>query len=202
MARSLLFVLGVFLSSPSSATLPVPSPGNSSVGACLLLDPTGAFPFAVTVRDYSNFTLAGSVVTIDLCACPAVVLCPSAPGAPRLNAACTVTGITDAGGTHTFAIKGGGGCSAEVVRIYADGVLLATRRVASTDQDADLQVTAADAALLAARLGSSDLTGDLDCDGAVTVSDQVVLNSHLGGTCLPPTPARRGSWGDLKIRYR
>lgn len=180
----------------------VPAPPNTSVDACLLLEPGGSIPFTVVVRDFASNPIAGSFVAIDYCECPGVVLCPSAPGMPnQTHVECIIEGTTDATGTRVFKLKGGGGCGG-IVRVYADGVLLAQIRAASPDQNGDLSVDAGDTAILATKVGTSDLTGDLNCDGVVTPADQSVQALYMGRTCLTPTPTRRATWADLKILYR
>jgi len=52
--------------------------------------------------------------------------------------------------------------------------------VASFDQDGDLAVTEADLALVQAKVGTSDLTADFDCDSAVTSNDYDIAITHLG----------------------
>src|SRR5262245_7766156 len=177
---------------PASAG--VPSPPNSFVDPCFIVCPNGDFPFHVVVRDVANVPLAGVVVLIDLCPCvgPSFNLCP--------GISCQITAVTDSSGAVLFRIKAGGTCPLPV-NIRANGVLLAGRFIASPDQNGDLIVDAVDAAILGAKIGSSDPSGDLDCDGSVTPNDMSVRALHSQHSCqVVPTEAQ--SWGRMKSIYR
>src|SRR5205823_4880991 len=59
-----------------AARAALPSPSTSTVDPCLRVCPAGGMTFHVVVRDYANNPQPGSLVVIDLCSCPGVVLCP------------------------------------------------------------------------------------------------------------------------------
>jgi hypothetical protein len=161
--------------------------------------------FQVLVRDVNGNPLINSTVAIDLCGCAGVHLCPMTTTDPysRPNA-CTVSRVTDAAGRVEFRIRAGGVCSGLGARIFADGVFLASRNVASPDQDGNLIVQNPDHALAVSKLGSADPTADFDCDGTVKQSDADYLAPHSGHACPPvdPTPVSRRTWGVLKTIYR
>lgn len=190
-----LSILLATLVCSSVAGAGVPSPAQSSVDPCLIVCPAGDIAFHVTVRDIANNPVGGAIVMIDLCPCVGhgFDLCP--------GISCQVTAVANAAGTATVNIAGGGaGCSSPV-NVYADGILLASRRIASPDQNGDLVVDAADAAILGGKIGTTDPTGDLDCDGSVTPNDQTVRAQHAQHSCgVVPTQAR--SWGFTKAFYR
>jgi len=193
------FAPGLFLVSVLSLARPTgfppASPPNSSVDPCLILCPLSDIAFHVTVRDLANSPIANSVVMIDFC--------PVASSVHQcFVTSCTVSGVTNVFGQLTLSIAGGG-VSATQVEVRADGVLLATRPVASTDQNGDLTVNGADLAIGTGKLGLADPTMDLDCDqGVVDQADVAVMNAHLGHSCGGPTPARPRSWGRVKQVYR
>jgi len=177
---------------PASAG--VPSPPQSFVDPCLIVCPNGDFSFHVVVRDVASIPVPNSVVVINFCPCvgPSFNLCP--------GISCQVSALTDASGAAVFQIKAGGTCL-EPVTISADGVILAQRMIASPDQNGDLVVDAADAAILGGKIGGSDPSGDLDCDGSVTPNDMSVRALHSQHSCqVVPTDAQ--SWGRMKSIYR
>ena len=192
----------VSLLAAPAAHASVPSPSNSIVDPCFLLEPAGTLAFTVVVRDLASNPIANTSIVIDYCACPELMLCESGGLRPQIATSCTIEGVSDASGTRVFKMKGGGGCGGTAIKVYADGVLLAQIRAASPDQNGDLSVDAADATLLATKVGGTDLTGDLNCDGAVTAADQAALVLYFNHTCLTPTSTRHSTWGDLKVRYR
>ncbi|MFI5370200.1 MAG: hypothetical protein ACHQ52_01490 [Candidatus Eisenbacteria bacterium] len=171
----------------------VPSAANSTVDANLALCPVGHLSFNVVVRDAASNPIQNSTVVVDFCSAPTVDIC-STPS-------CTFTGYTNATGVVVLNIAGGGTSAAALASIRADGVPLAQRAVASTDQNGDLVVTPADLAAIDALLGTTDKRGDLDGDGVVTAADVNILQAHMGHACGGPVHSRDHSWGVLKIRY-
>jgi len=164
------------------------------VDPCLVLCPAGDFTFHVVVRDIANVPVAGASVVVNLCNCPSVHLC-SGP--------CDVLVTSDAAGNATFNIKGGGLCPGAVASVTADGVLLASRAVASPDQDGDLTVTAADIAIINGKLLLPyDPGADLNCDGTVNSTDVSIASSHSGHDCQGVVPTEEHSWGEVKAIYR
>jgi hypothetical protein len=187
-----VIVASITWSGPARAG--VPSPPQSSVDPCFVVCPNGDIAFHVVVRDVASLPIANAVVIIDLCSCvgPTFNICP--------GIACQVAALTDLNGAAVFHINAGGTCDSPV-NVYADGVLLAARRVASPDQNGDLIVDAADASILGGKIGTTDPSGDLDCDGSVTPNDMSVRALHAQHACgIVPTNAQ--SWGKVKAIYR
>jgi len=195
---------------PSLAISGVPSPVNSTVPACLAACPYGDISFDVVVRDLANNPLAGSSVVIDFSQCPAAFICTlpgSAPDPYTVNLADrTLTLVANGSGLAHFPLRVGGGCAANTVRVFADGVLLAFRALASPDQDGDgftSNFLTNDASLFFAKLGTSDPTADLDCDLDADEDDQNIFFMHASKTCQGYVDAaRRGTWGQVKSYYR
>jgi hypothetical protein len=172
----------------------VPSAATSTVQANLVLCPVGHIPFTVVVRDIASNPVANSTVVVDFCSAPTVDIC-STP-------ACTFSGVTNSTGTVVLNITAGGTTASAVVNVRADGVLLAQRAVASTDQNGDLVVNSADLTAINALLGTTDKRGDLDGDGVVTSADVAILQAHLNHACGGPVHSHDSTWGVLKIGYR
>jgi len=192
------------------ATAAVPSPVNSTVPPCLVACPFGDIPFDVVVRDLANNPIANSSVVIDFANCPAAFICTAPGNQPdpyTVNlAARTIQLLSNASGLAHFPLRVGGGCAANTVRVFADGVLLAQRALASPDQDGDgftSNILNNDAALFSAKLGTTDPTADLDCDGDVDVDDESIFYRHASKTCTGfVDAAHRSSWGWVKSYYR
>jgi hypothetical protein len=198
------YLAAVALLAHSAASAAVPSPSNSQVAACLSVCPTGDLNIPVVVRDFANNPINGSTVVLDFSACPGFVHCPpTANDRYRIDdGAKTVSAVTDMSGRVDFNIRMGGTCPSNLVRVFADGVLLASRSLASPDQDANLVVNAADTVIVRSKMGSSDPTADLDCNGVVSEVDYGIAEAHLQHACDLPTSLRRMSWRRLKIIYR
>jgi len=188
----------------------VPSPANSTVPACMALCPLGDMPFAVVVRDLANNPIAGSNVVLDFSTCPGAHLCPEgfSPPFPYTVDLVTRTLRMTSGvdGSVTFPAHVGGVGAAGSVRVFADGVLLKSYALASPDQNGNgvaVNIVDVDETLFNAKLGSSDPTADMDCDGDVDEFDQAIFGRHLSHSCLGfVDPARKSSWGSLKLHYR
>ena len=188
-----------------AAGFSVPSPANSTVDPCLVVCPAGEIAFHVVVRDLNNLPLINSVVAIDFCGCPGVALCPASTTDPYLHLnACQIAMVTDIQGRVDIGIRAGGGCSSLGARVFADGVLLAQRNVASPDQDGNLMVLLPDLQLADSKRGSTDPTADFDCDGLVEDADVDFVVPHGKHACPPtdPTSVTRPTWGRLKTIYR
>jgi len=92
-------------------------------------DPAGTF--SITVRDIGNFTISGSVVTLNFTACTDMKLCN---GTGVTCAPAMVTATTNGSGVATFTVVGGGlhpggtfaGPGLGCVEMRADGYLLGT----------------------------------------------------------------------------
>ncbi len=181
----------------------VPSPANSSVPSCLFTCPMGDVSATVTVRDFANNPIAASTVVFDFSACPRAFLCgPRFGDTFTINLATrTVSLTTNASGVATFPLRVGGFCDG--VKVYANGVLLATRTLKSVDQDGNGVVLVSDDALLLAKMGTSDPSGDFNCDGIVDGTDQLLYSQHGSHSCDGiVNPVERRTWGALKTHYR
>lgn len=178
----------------AAANANVPNPALSTVDPCLVVCPAGDIPFHVTVRDVANVPIQGSTIMISFCSCVGhgFELCP--------GVSCSVSAVTDAAGKATLFIAAGGGCSSPV-NVLADGVILASRTIASPDQNGDLFVDAADAAIVGGKIGTTDPSADLDCDGSVTPNDQTFRAQHAQHAC-GVVPTQVESWGRVKSIYR
>ncbi len=182
----------------------VPSPTQSFVAPCLIACPAGDIHFEVVVRDFANNPVANSTVTIEVCDCPTAALCPANPSQPYTVTSCRAHMSSDLNGQVLFPLQAGGGCPAGVVKVYADGVPLANRALASPDQDGSGDVSGLDVVILDAKIaaGTFDPTADLNCDGALTAADRAVYTQHAGHGFPIPTPVRSRSWGSVKSYYR
>jgi hypothetical protein len=205
LGSALLMMLGT---GPAAAA--VPSVANSTVPPCLVACPFGDIPFDVVVRDLANNPVANSSVVIDFSECPAAFIC-TAPGSQpdpyTVNLpARTIQLFSNASGLAHFPLRVGGGCGANTVRVFADGVLLGQRALASPDQDGDgftSNILNNDFAIFTAKLGTSDPTADLDCDSDVDADDQQIFFTHASKTCQGfVDAAHRSSWGHVKSHYR
>ena len=207
---SSLILASLVIVGAGPAAAAVPSPVNSTVPSCLTACPLGDISFDVIVRDLANNPVAGSVVVLDFSSCPGAFIC-TVPGSPpdpyTVNlAARTLTLATDAAGLAHFPLRMGGGCAANTVRVFADGVQLGVRALASPDQDGDgltSNLLTNDATLFFAKMGTSDPTADFDCDGDVDLDDQNIFFQHASKSCFGfVDPARASTWGQLKSFYR
>ena len=205
--RLALLGLLIVAATAARAASSVPSPGNSTIPSCLLTTPGGNIVDVVIVRDLASNPINNSLVVLDYDNCPGFVPCPQGGGAPGDNyvvdpVAKTIRLFTSSQGQAPFYLRAGGGCSGNGIRISADGVLLGQIRAASADQNGDLAVDGADFALIASKIGTSDLSGDLNCDGVVDVLDQYAAMAYNGVNCLDPTDTHHRSWGSVKTIYR
>jgi len=145
-----------------------PAGPDSATGHCV-----------VTVRDLANYPVPGSVVTFDFSACGDM-----APAAdqhdPRLAVNCEqglVSAVTDANGNAHFTVIGaavpGTSSLQYCFRIYADGVLLGSPRLATLERDGAPGLTALDlsAWTLDFFTGTQHMRADLNGDGDVSALD-------------------------------
>ena len=189
---------------PAAAGLP--DPYHSTVQQVLMICPEGDAVFRVTLRDPANNVLPGYQVMLAFGACPTFAPCPDLPGGStsyqidRTNR--TITRTTNLNSVAEFPIRLGGTCPDSLVTIYAEGIYFGRRSVVSPDQNGDRVVDATDLALLQAKVGTTDLTGDFDGDRTVTAADVALLQAHMGHSCDAGTPAVRTTWGRLKLLYR
>jgi len=195
MRRALILpqVVAVALAAASVARayVGVPYPNNSHVDACIVDCPLGDSVLTVNVHDFYGWPISNIDVVVDFFDCPNVHLQPSIPpGQYQLFSlperdGCCVLKVTNMFGRALIPIVAGGACTGAEVRVYASGMLLGSRPVASFDLDGDLGVTEADLALVTARLGTTDRAADYDCDGSVTPADYQIASLHLGHVWSP-----------------
>ena len=194
------------LAVPTLAAAGVPSAASSTVPGCLHASPDGSLITVIVIRDVASNPVASSTVVLDYSQCtdfePCAQLGPPGDDYVLDAANSRIIKTTNASGQAIFHLRAGGGCQVYPIRVLADGVLMGSRPAASTDQNGDHVVDPADVAILQAKVGTSDLTGDLDCDGVVDSYDVSIQDSTLGSDCLDPTPARRQTWGTVKLIYR
>ena len=206
LARVVLSVAAALsVATPALAGLPTPDPGLSTIPPCFVSCPDGSFESAIVVRaSFGGFPVPGSIVVLNYSACAGVVICPVDPADGYLHNPTlkTLMLVTDATGTARFRIRGGGACASPGIQIFADGIGFGSRPIAGVDQTADLVVDSQDVDAVLARVGTADLTGDLDCSGSVTAADVAIVTQHLNAMCAIATPSRPTSWGRVKILYR
>jgi hypothetical protein len=172
----------------------VPDAGQSTVDPCLIVCPLGDVTFTVVVRNAVGLPIPLSLVQVNFCAGNASRCDPLT--------VCQAGGLTGLDGRVVLSFMAGG-ISATPVEIHADGLLLASRPIASPDQDGDLVVDAADIAIAQAKLGTADPTMDLDCDqGVVDQADLDAQAAHVGHQCDQKVPARPETWDRVKRLYR
>ena len=212
--RSLPLALLALVLLTASAFAATPDPSISEVH-CGASSPTGSLvtcpdgdwsTVGVYVIDTTGHPMAFSaVVELDFSSCPGFTMC-APDGSERYTwdpVARVARMGTDYAGTAFFFLRAGGLCPGASIPVRANGVLLATRTLASFDQNGDLVVDAGDAAIVSSKVGTIDPTADFTCDGAVTAGDLSFLqSSHLGHKCDLATRSRDRSWGEMKIIYR
>jgi hypothetical protein len=205
---SVLAAISIVLGLATSAAAGVPSPANSILPSRLLTAPGGSILNSIQVRDIANNPIIGSMVVIDYNNCPEFTVCPFNPALDGyvldLPSKTIRTPTVGAAGVANFSLRAGGVCSNNGIRIFADGVLLGSIYAASFDQNGDLSVDAADVAAVHAKIGTNDLTGDINNDGAVTSYDELAVTSYanIGVNCLNATESIHRTWGSLKTIYR
>jgi hypothetical protein len=199
--RSTLLATTLALISASHAQGAVPSPATSSHDPCFVVCPLGDLTYHVTVKDAASNPVGGSTVVLDYSQCGFVHCTNPGLGIIADNVAHTMTAVANAAGVASFPLKMGGCCPA--VKIFADGILLATVSMASPDQDASLAVNGTDMAILTALIaGPYNVCGDLDCSGTLGANDLNVVIAHNGHNCTGVVPTRSQSWGRVKTFYR
>jgi len=189
----------------TSARVDVPSAYASFVDPCLVLCPAGDITFHVIARNVIGIPIPGATVDLEYSASPGFQLCILSGSEPyerlSLPGFETVRVVADGAGQANFPVRAGGTCAAGLVKVYADGVLLAERALASPDQDGDGDVDNQDSVLLQSKLGLSDPTADLTCDGSAS-GILLEFERHLGYACDLPVGAPPATWGRLKVLYR
>jgi hypothetical protein len=181
----------------------VPSASTSSVDPCVVGVYDGSRILNVLVRDFAGNRIANAYVTVSFAECPAALFCtPPCASCIYSASARTVTMLTGQSGVARFNLMMSGVCAGGSVRISADGVLLATRALATADQDGSGMVDPADQATVHGKIGAADPTADFDCSGTVDSTDEAWVQARMWTSCDVPVPATSSSWGSLKILYR
>lgn len=205
-----LLALAAILLPCQMATAGVPTPATCFVSTPVIVCPAGDSVLTVIVRRWIN-VLPNAQVVLEFYGCPDVQFPPALgdegyeiwspyPAQPELrNLVMTANGF----GQADFTIRAGGTCPAGGLTVYANSVPLASRAVASPDQDGNFGVGVSDVALAESKLGSADPTADFDGDGVVTSADLDILRGHLGHYAPGmATPVATRSWGTVKLLYR
>ena len=193
--RPLLPVLALAAGLVTAAHAGVPDPRNSTADTCLVISPAGVFPYKVTVKDESAAPVPGVQVVLDFGPAVGMNLCDQAdPDHDR-----RVVGTTDATGSFTFFVRGGGMTAGYVV-VSAFGQNIVIAHVRSTDLNGDLAVTSADVTVHQG-LPANALSGDYDCDGDADSTDRAILSAQLGQDCNT-VPVLDFTWGAIKASYR
>lgn len=178
-----------------------PFTDESYADSCIVVCPAGDSLFTVYAR--RGGSASGDPVWIDFCGCPDVHFAPRDGNEVYSLVDCTASGMPEADGLMEFPFEAGGVCSGAVITISIFIPNNFVRHsVASPDQNGDLVVSDADLDILQPKVGTSDPTADLDCDGAVTATDLAIFNAHFGHRWQGATPARARTWGELKTHYR
>jgi hypothetical protein len=193
--RPLLGVLALLAASSFPAHAGVPDPRNSTADTCLVLSPAGVFAYKVTVKDESAAPVADVQVVLDFGPAPGMNLCDqSDPDHDR-----RVIGTTDATGSVTFHVRGGGQTAGYVVvSAFAQTIVLAHPR--STDLNGDLAVTSADVTIHQG-LPANSFAGDYNCGGGSDATDRGILQAQVGQDCNT-VPVLDFTWGAVKATYR
>jgi len=185
-----------------------PSAQYSIVPAPVLACPAGDMVFAVTVHGIMDNPLAMIDLVVSFEACPTVRFPPGLGDEgyqfyPDALSPVFLMTTLDGLGRAMLRIRAGGACPTGTVGLFVAGRLLATRALASPDQDGNFAVGADDVALAQSKLGSADPTADFDGDGTVTPADLDILSGHLGHHAPGmATPVASRTWGTLKLLYR
>ena len=184
----------------------VPWPSASTFDSCLVWCPAGDVVYHLTERQLSGIPFPGAVATWDLGDCAGFAPCPLDGSEPYE----LVTFGTDrtvrvfansATGVANFPVKSGGVCASATLSV--NGVIFITLPLASPDLNGDGFVDGTDRGQMLGLIGTNEPTADLNCDGTVTSADLAILMEHYGHACAGgATPARRGTWGEVKTIYR
>jgi hypothetical protein len=213
---TLLTLSGVLVASAAMAG--VPSSANSTIGFSFcsapnqcgiylvgsktgVADPAGQF--AITVRDLANNLIANSTVVVDFSMCVRYRASNAQLFAGQTvdNLGRTVRSQTNGSGVATFRIIGGscnvapGGNAANgspisgaCARIFADGVLLGSVKVAAPDEDGVTGVGGNDLALVSGDVfnypadAANVQRSDFDFNGALSGNDLAKFSSLLFST--------------------
>jgi hypothetical protein len=200
-------LLALAFAVPHAHAAGIPSPSQSFVTRPMVACPAGDVGFTTIMRTLLNNPISNADVTVEMCSS---VTIPTVMGDEGYDVAFfpnTTTPylkkMTGVNGEADFAIRAGGACPDQGVKIYGNGQIVALRALASPDQDGNLSVGPEDVAIANAKLGTSDPTADFDGDGTVTAADLAILSAHLGHHAPGmATPVASRTWGTLKLLYR
>jgi hypothetical protein len=213
---ALLGACGLLMVVASVASAAVPDPAHSSVPAFIraggaqtnagVPDPTLAI--TITVRDFLNNPISGSNVEINYSNCSDTKLCTAVVAGRTVD--CTnraVRASTNASGQVSVSILGAstnagttvppaiaGGAGSGCIRVYADGIQLATATSIDYDQNGSLVggngVNALDLSIAKNDVGASGLGAayrgrtDYTGDGSVNAADLAALKTVVGNSGL------------------
>jgi hypothetical protein len=191
-----------------AANASVPNPVTSTIPPCLAVCPQADIAYTVVIRDLANNPVNSANVVFDFSGCPNMQLCAPVPSTDyQFLSPTSISTTTNAAGSATIHLEAGG-CCANAVKIYANGVLMTDTiyhplvSVANADQSGDLFVQPNDETLIVAK-SASDPTADLNCDGTHDAADNALLLDHLSHFCKSLIdPVEKHTWGQVKIRYR
>ena len=191
-------VLLLAFASPSTAMAGIPLAWQCRFDTTLVLCPAGDVVFHGYVARFGPYPNAD--VHPDFAAAPAVRVLPALDGS-YLQMGGRTFAISNGQGLVAMSLRGGGVQPQEIV-VFAGGAPICRRPVASFDQDGDLVVSAADEAIVSARLGSADRAADYDGDLVVTEADLAALRRHRGHAAESPTLVSSTTWGRVKSLWR
>lgn len=171
---------------PAMARADLPPVGNSTIPTHVVLvglGPAGSDSVTgsavVTVRDFANNPVPGSVVVFDFSACTDMAIATDQRD-PRLSENCgsrTVAAVTDANGIARLTVLGtctnGPPSGPGSFKIFADGVLLGSPRLSALERDGANGLTLADLSYWTADFFSTldPMRADLNGDGYVSIID-------------------------------
>src|SRR5205814_1056227 len=125
-------------------------------------------------------------------ACPFFPYCAASPGPYLVDPQNHRISLpTDSHGVADFLLSLEGGCDGMLLHVFADGVALANPRIVLMDQDDDEIVSDADVAIAQGKVGTPDLTADVNCDGFTTSADVDIITAHRSHACPRSTLGRR-----------
>lgn len=177
-----------------------PTPASCRVSP-IVACPGGDLLITVTVRKGREPFPA--TVTLDLGSCSGLKLAEKLTDDPQI----TVDGFrlaktATSEGRAQFGIHAGGASACSRLLVLAQGLVIAERTgLASPDQNGDLLVDQTDVDLMKAKVGSKDVTADLDGDGRVTSTDVLLARLHLGHRAEATKPTRATTWGEIKSGF-
>lgn len=188
MTRRLFLLAGLAAAAsfahPVDSSAKTPDPLRSSVPKILIgcvsgVPVEGSTGFQVVVRDVNNTGHSGDVAMLDFSATSLRLIADQETGTTVDCAGKTLSRITGFAGVVTFAPRFSGHTSGDVVRVYADGVLLAEVPACSMDLDGTVGMDMADLSIFREHFfnrvydPAMDFTGSIDGapDGSEDLAD-------------------------------